>query len=317
MKLILELSGDHPFIPSEEVKAIFPVFTQNTQILIAEIPSVSTLDRFAYTHAAMTCLGICPADQESFIQMLQDLNISSSEPFCGRVKKMADHGMEASSGYLERLIGYHVKGPVSVSTPAKIFRAVVAGGTCYFGELIWELDRTPYHARKPGNRPFFHPGVMMPRMIRALVNMSGAMPGEWILDPFCGTGGTLIEASLIGCLATGTDADPDMIAGSRINLTGAMTGTADARYLPFPDESIDHVISDLPYGQSVTIIGDGLFDLYQQALSEIKRVVKKGNKSVLVTHQDIRHLAEQHCEITGYYEQRVHKSLTRRILVIK
>ena len=72
-------------------------------------------------------------------------------------------------------------------------------------------------------------------MIRALVNMSGAIPGEWILDPFCGTGGTLIEASLIGCRAAGTDADPEMIAGSRINLPAAMTGTADARYLPFPE----------------------------------------------------------------------------------
>jgi hypothetical protein len=48
--------------------------------------------------------------------------------------------------------------------------------------------------------------------------MSGALPGEWILDPFCGTGGTLIEAALIGCREAGTDADLEMIAGSRKNL---------------------------------------------------------------------------------------------------
>jgi tRNA (guanine10-N2)-dimethyltransferase len=77
------------------------------------------------------------------------------------------------------------------------------------------------------------------------------------------------------------------------------------------------VVSDLPYGQSVTIIGSGLSGLYQQALLEIKRVVKEGNRSVLVTHQDIRQLAGQYFDIIGYYEQRVHKSLTRRILVIK
>ena len=317
MKLILELSGEHPAIPVEEVRAFFPIYEQNTQVVITEVPSVSDLDRFAYTHAAMTCLGTCHADQDSFIQMLQNLDLSIQKPFCGRVKKMVDHGIETPSAYLEKLIGFHIKGQVSVSSPEKIFRAVIAGGTCYFGELVWELDRTPYHARKPGNRPFFHPGVMMPRMIRALVNMSGAMTGEWILDPFCGTGGTLIEASLIGCRAAGTDADPEMIAGSRMNLPDAMTGTADARYLPFPDGSIDHVVSDLPYGQSVTIIGSGLSGLYQQALLEIKRVVKEGNRSVLVTHQDIRQLAGQYFDIIGYYEQRVHKSLTRRILVIK
>ncbi|OQA59148.1 MAG: tRNA (guanine(10)-N2)-dimethyltransferase [Euryarchaeota archaeon ADurb.Bin294] len=317
MKLILELSGEHPAIPVEEVKAILPVFEQNTQVLIAEAPSIEIINRFAYTHAAMTYIGTCPADKESFIQMLKDLDITSPEPFCGRVKKMADHGMDTSSGELERLIGSYVKGQVSVSSPERVFRVVIVGGTCYFGELIWELDRSPYHTRKPGNRPFFHPGVMMPRMIRALINMSGALPGEWVLDPFCGTGGTLIEASLIGCNAAGTDADHEMIAGSRKNLSAAMAGVADARYLPFPDGSIDHVVSDLPYGQSVTIIGNGLNDLYHQALTEIKRVVKKGNHSVLVTHQDIRPLAYQHCEIIGYYEQRVHKSLTRRILVIR
>ena len=95
-----------------------------------------------------------------------------------------------------------------------------------------------------------------------------------------------------------------------------MTGVADARYIPFPDASIDHVVSDLPYGQSVTIVGNGLSDLYQQALREIRRIVKPGNRSVLVTHQDIRPLAQQYFEIVGYYEQRVHKSLTRRVLVV-
>ncbi len=317
MKLILELSGEHPDIPVEEVKALCPVYERNTQVIIAEIPSIDFLDRFAYTHSAMMHLGACPAKLDSFIQMLKDLDIRSSVPFCGRVKKMTDHGMATSSGELERLIGQHIKGPVSVSSPEKIFRVIIAGGICYFGEQIWNLDRRPYHIRKPGNRPFFHPGVMMPRMIRALVNMSGAMPGEWVVDPFCGTGGTLIEASLINCKAAGTDADRAMIEGCRKNLSAAMVGVADARTLPFPDSSIDHVVSDLPYGQSVTIIGNGLTDLYDQALAEIQRVVKKGNRSVLVTHQDIRPLAEKYGKIIGYYEQKVHKSLTRRILVIR
>jgi tRNA (guanine10-N2)-dimethyltransferase len=315
VKLILELSGEHPNIPLEEVKAIIPVYDQNTQVLIVDAPDLNILERFAYTHAAMRFLGECAADKESFVRMLTDMAITSSEPFCGRVKKMVDHGMDTPSVDLERLIGFYVNGPVSVSTPTRVFRAIISGGRCYFGELLWELDRNPYHSRKPGNRPFFHPGVMMPRMIRALVNMSGAIKGEWILDPFCGTGGTLIEASLIGCPAIGTDADIEMIQGSRKNLTYAMTGVADARHLPFPDASIDHVVSDLPYGQSVVIVGN-LFDLYRQALQEIRRVVKPGKRSVLVTHQDIRPLAEQIFTINGYYEQRVHKSLTRRILVL-
>ncbi|HJK38304.1 MAG TPA: RNA methyltransferase, partial [Methanocorpusculum sp.] len=44
--------------------------------------------------------------------------------------------------------------------------------------------------------------------------------------------------------------------------------------------------------------------------------LKQGGRAVVVTHRDIRHLAENLFEISGYYEQRVHKSLTRRILVL-
>ncbi|WP_256664220.1 hypothetical protein [Methanospirillum purgamenti] len=120
MKLILELSGEHPNIPLEEVKAIIPVYDQNTQVLIVDAPDLNILERFAYTHAAMRFLGECAADKESFVRMLTDMAITSSEPFCGRVKKMVDHGMDTPSADLERLIGFYVNGPVSVSTPTRV-----------------------------------------------------------------------------------------------------------------------------------------------------------------------------------------------------
>ncbi len=248
--------------------------------------------------------------------MLTDLSLTSDQPFCGRVKKMDGSEMSHSTTQMERLIGTHIEGPVSVSAPEKVFRAIASGDRIYFGEVLWELDRGPYHERKPGNREFFHPGVMMPRMIRSLVNLANAMPGETVLDPFCGTGGTQIEAELIGCNAIGTDADPFMIQGTRLNLPGSKAAIADVRYLPFPDNSIDHVVSDLPYGQSVFIIGSALEELYQSALGEILRVTKPAMRSVIVTHRDIRPLVAEYFTICEYFEQRVHRSLTRRILVI-
>ena len=316
MKLILELSGEHPELPREEIAATLPILDYRTQVVVTESVDPTIPERFAYTHVIMKFIGECQATRDAFIQMMRDFAITCDLPFCGRVKKMADHGMDAPSAELERLIGYYVSGKVSVSSPGTIFRMVIAGGRCYLGEVLWELDRSPYHERKPGNRPYFHPGVMMPRMIRSLINISGATPGETVLDPFCGTGGTLIETDLIGCNALGTDADPFMIQGCRLNLDAAMAAVADAGTLPFPDASIDHVVSDLPYGQSVLIIGGGIEELYRQALSEIRRVVKPGKKSVIVTHRDISALAGTYFTITAQYEQRVHKSLTRRILVV-
>jgi len=316
VKLIFELWGEHPEIPRAEISCLGRVIDHRLQVAIVDIPDPGSVQRLAYTHRVMRYLGDCSATEESFIRMLTDLSLTSDQPFCGRVKKMDGSEMNLSTTQMERLIGTHIEGPVSVSAPEKVFRAIASGNRIYFGEVLWELDRGPYHERKPGNREFFHPGVMMPRMIRSLVNLANAMPGETVLDPFCGTGGTQIEAELIGCNAVGTDADPFMIQGTRLNLPGSKAAIADVRYLPFPDNSIDHVVSDLPYGQSVFIIGSALEELYQSALGEILRVTKPGMRSVIVTHRDIRPLVAEYFTICEYFEQRVHRSLTRRILVI-
>ncbi len=109
---------------------------------------------------------------------------------------------------------------------------------------------------------------MMPRLARALVNISLVCPGERLLDPFSGTGGILLEASLVGAHATGSDIDPCMVSGSRENVPGADLVRADTGALPFRDASIDAVVTDLPYGQSSSIIAGSLEGLYSSALSE-------------------------------------------------
>ena len=140
MKLILEVSGEHPEIPFAEVSAVLPVYHHSTQVLITDAPDITILDRFSYTHLAMRYIGECKADRDSFIRMLKTLNLTIEKPFCGRVKKMADHGMDARSVELERLIGYYISGPVSVSSPEHIFRVLIADGHCYLGEVLWEID---------------------------------------------------------------------------------------------------------------------------------------------------------------------------------
>ncbi|HJK68500.1 MAG TPA: methyltransferase domain-containing protein, partial [Methanocorpusculum sp.] len=109
---------------------------------------------------------------------------------------------------------------------------------------------------------------------------------------------------------------PEMLAECRKNLPDGAYVRADATRMPYPDNCFDAVATDLPYGQSTTIGADSLDYLYVESLKEIRRILKQGGRAVVVTHRDIRHLAENLFEISGYYEQRVHKSLTRRILVL-
>ncbi|NIP34812.1 MAG: methyltransferase domain-containing protein, partial [Thermoplasmata archaeon] len=68
------------------------------------------------------------------------------------------------------------------------------------------------------HRPFSHPISLHPKYARAMVNLAKVPLGGRILDPFCGTGGVLIEAALLGYEPLGSDIDPRMVEGSRRNL---------------------------------------------------------------------------------------------------
>ncbi|MYG00154.1 DNA methyltransferase [Candidatus Poribacteria bacterium] len=52
-----------------------------------------------------------------------------------------------------------------------------------------------------------YPAMMIPQIARKLLNLYGS-EGEWILDPYCGTGTSLVEASLFGMHSVGCDINP-------------------------------------------------------------------------------------------------------------
>ncbi|MDD1707620.1 MAG: methyltransferase domain-containing protein [Methanoregulaceae archaeon] len=317
MKLIIELSGEHPELPFAELEIAGRVIDSRPQVAVVDCASPRKTRRLALAHAVLEYLGESAADTDSFTSMIRDLGITAKAPFAARVKKIAGSSMDATVPGLERRIGSIITGKVSLENPVCEYRAILSGDRCYFGKVLMHIDRSSYNQRRPGSRAFFHPGVMMPRLARALVNISLVNHGERLLDPFCGTGGIVLEASMIGAEGIGSDIDRFMVSGSRTNVPGAEFVRADTGCLPFRDASIDAVVTDLPYGQSVTIVAGSLEGLYRDALSEVRRVLLPGKRAVVVTHRDISHTAASLLSIRACYAQRVHKSLTRRILVLE
>jgi tRNA (guanine10-N2)-dimethyltransferase len=316
MKLLFLLSGEHPTLPCSELSCVGEVIDSRPQVAVALCDSVSPVTRLAMAHAVMEYLGECQADLKSFVQLLKDLSISAPGPFVARVKKIEGAEITETTSSLERLMGGEISGTVSLEHPSHEFRAIFSGDRCYIGKLLCTIDRGSFEARNPGKREFFHPGVMMPRMARSIVNISLVAEGELFLDPFCGTGGVLIEAGMIGATSTGSDMDVFMVRGTRRNIPDAGLFLADAGTLPIKDSSVDAVATDLPYGQSSSIMAEGLDSLYTQSLEEIRRVLKPGKRAVIVTHRDIRAIASPIMDLCEFHEQRVHKSLTRRIMVL-
>lgn len=317
MKLIFELSGEHPEIPFCEIECIGKLLKCAEQVAVAECPIPEEAERLAMTHVVMEYLGECSADRSSFEDLLNSLNIKTGKTFAGRVKKMSGTAIKDTQLDLERCIGSHISGQVSLNSPEEEYRAVFSGDLCFFGRVLFRIDRGGFAYRNPMRRAFFHPGVMMPILARTLVNLSFAGEGDLLLDPFCGTGGILLEGQLLGCRVIGSDMDGFMLLGCRDNLPSAEVMCADATHLPLPEGSVDAVVTDLPYGQSVCIRAESMNKLYNDSLAEIRRVLKPGGRAVVVTHVDIRQIAESHFNIIQYHEQRVHKSLTRKIMVME
>ncbi|MFB6100757.1 MAG: TRM11 family methyltransferase, partial [Candidatus Nanohalobium sp.] len=117
-------------------------------------------------------------------------------------------------------------------------------------------------ARSNEKRPFSSPVSLDPVLARVLVNLSGTPLGGKILDPFCGTGGILIEAGLCGILPLGTDTKGEMVEGTRENLEeyGVINHNIqqeDAeKSLELFDYEIDALITDLPYGKASKVEGE-------------------------------------------------------------
>ena len=317
MRVVCLLSGEHPTLPVAELGCAVRVEETAPQLAVGECAEPARLARLALTHRAYEYIADCPGTDSDVDTMVRDAGLAPDGTFAFRVKKVEGAVLATPALALERRCGGLIRGRVSLSAPEISYSLVCSGDRCYLGRLVCEPDRRALDARRPFSRPFFHPGVMMPRMARTLVNLSGIEPGEMLVDPFAGTGGTLIEASLLGVRALGFDIDPLMLGGTRLNLPGAEVALADAARLPLRSASVDAVVSDLPYGQSVQIRGETLDRLYDDSLREVARVLRPGRRAVIVTHRPIQEIATRHLAVLDRFEQRVHKSLTRRILVLQ
>lgn len=207
---------------------------------------------------------------------------------------------------------------VDLDDPDHELRALFAADLCAIGWLHADPERT-FSQRQPGERPFFQPGSMDPKLARALANMAGAREGATVLDPMCGTGGILIEAGLVGASVVGLDAQAKMVEGSQRNLRALLDDDwdvirGDAASLPLANGAADTVVFDTPYGRQSTIEGEQN-QLVFDALAEARRVAPR---CVVVGDRPWAQVAhEAGWQTEAAFDRRVHRSLTRYIQVLR
>lgn len=331
MELVFHLSGEHPTIPKAEALAFLAhrgagpaVIADLDQVLVCRTERLepSILGGLAMTHAVLEHLGTCRAEHESIRALAASVD-PVKDTFSVRVRRIKQHSKGLSTLDLERSLGKEIKGNVDLRKPAVAIKGFLTSGRFVLGKELLRIRRSLFDGRRPHLRPFFHPSSLSPALSRSLCNICGAMPGKKVLDPFCGTGGLLIEAGLLGAEVFGMDIDERMVSGCRTNLEYfGLSGdvregdAAEIGYRSF----FDIVITDPPYGRSATTLGRGLETLYEEAVGSIYSALKKGGVACIISPHtvDLADMARREgFTIVGTHLLRVHRSLTRRIVIME
>lgn len=103
------------------------------------------------------------------------------------------------------------------------------GDQTILAQTVSVQDITAYAARDQA-RPArdARVGMLPPKLAQIIINLAKPSDDSTVLDPFCGTGVVLQEASLMGLSAYGTDLDERMIDYSRRNMSW-LTETHDTK----------------------------------------------------------------------------------------
>ena len=319
-QFFFELSGESKDMPLAEVKGCLAAETDHFEIVsngpgyvVASFDEKyldSVADRIAMSHSIGRYLGEYTPDD---ISGLSDVILPEGS-FAIRAKRFEGMMKDVDSQKLIRSAGALLsrKNDVNLKDPDVIVRMQMCDKVhLYIEEKVTETDLL--EKRKVGERPFFSPISLHPKYARALINMAEVKRGETVLDPFCGTGGIVIEAAEMGMKAVASDFDEDMIIGCQENLDFYGLKMHDFDVLDigeiaerFPE--MDSICTDPPYGRSTKTGGEKIDEIYRRAGEVIPKCLKKGHKAGIVLPHPLQ---IEGMTLQNMFEQRVHGSLTR------
>ncbi len=215
----------------------------------------------------------------------------------------------------------HGEGRISFRDPDFVLRAFHLD-RWYLAREIYSMPKESFDQRRSPKRPFFSPISMHPKIARFMVNVSNTPPLGVLLDPFCGTGGILLEAGLLGKRTIGIDLSLQMTSGAKLNLK--YFGIRDATIINgnFLDmeisQKVDSIVTDMPYGRNAPMHKQQLKELYKASIVKFSEILASGKRCVLaVSDLDLLEGCENFFVTIGIIEHRIHKSLTRHYVILQ
>ena len=179
--------------------------------------------------------------------------------------------------------------------------AVLLEGVYHFGiiEAVYDAKDAEFRdMHKPFRRSEY---AISPRIAKMLINLSGAIEGSILLDPFCGVGTIMQEALLSNINVIGSDVDPGIIENCKRNLAwlnktyqihaNAKVFTSNAIDVPIVlKERVDSIASEpfliplityTPKKKEARKMLNKAKYVYIITLNELKKVLKDGGRIAL------------------------------------
>ena len=335
MKLLFELSKEHDTLPVQEIKSLFNTYSipfkviyQDMNVLILDAYSNEDISliltkRLAYTYSISEFLFSSSLDKEEIYSISRQHPCKNPGSIAVRYRNRSLH--QDSQQIIHILASvYTKKRTVNLTSPDVEIQAIITDDMLYVGRLIYVINRKQYDKRKVQFRPFFSPISLHPRIARGLVNLSYVKQNDIVLDPFCGTGGFLIEAGLMGCKLYGSDIQQEMIEGTIKNLESYSIKNYNifrsdiGDIQQYIDEPINAIVTDAPYGKSTTTNKESIYSLYLRTFESISSILQKDGYLVIGLPDLIyRSLYEDYFQLSSIIKIPVHRSLTRYFLIGK
>lgn len=155
-------------------------------------------------------------------------------------------------------------------------------------EVLIRLSPRPLSAR--AWRVANMEGGLNATVAAAMVQLAHIEKHDVVFNPMCGSGTLMIEAGWMygGAKVSGCDLDHEHVGFAQTNLQAAglkpEAYLSDATHLDLPDQSVDVILCDLPWGDNIGSNTANL-SLYPEFFREMTRIAAVGARMVLISHE--------------------------------
>ncbi|PIN86436.1 hypothetical protein COV19_04730 [Candidatus Woesearchaeota archaeon CG10_big_fil_rev_8_21_14_0_10_44_13] len=118
--------------------------------------------------------------------------VGKKTSFMVKCTRIGEHGF--SSIEIEQGIGKGIDGQVNLKTPEVVVYAYIYHQKCHLG-----IDFAGFDLSKRQYRIFNYKDALKGTFAYSLLRIAGYKKGDFLLDPFCGSGVIVIEAALYAC----------------------------------------------------------------------------------------------------------------------